>query len=227
MGQKVDPRSFRLKQSQTWRSKWFARKGFGTYLSSDFAIRSFLTKRMKEAGLSHIEIERSANAVTVTVFTSRPGVVIGRGGSGVEELKKILKQKYLVPRQELKLNIQEVTKPYLDSEIVVRMIAEQIEKRMPFRRVMKQMILQVQRAGAKGVKIIIAGRLNGAEIARTEKLTWGAVPLHTIRADIDYAQGEALTTYGKIGIKVWIYKGEVFAQPKNKPVTVINEGANA
>ncbi|MFA5106810.1 MAG: 30S ribosomal protein S3 [Patescibacteria group bacterium] len=214
MGQKVDPRSFRLKQSQTWRSKWFARKGFGDYLAHDHAIRSFLTKKMKEAGLSRVEIERSANAITVTVFTSRPGVVIGRGGAGVEDLKKTLKQKYLKPRQELRLNIQEVTKPYLDAEIVVRMMAEQIEKRMPFRRVLKQMVTQVERAGAKGVKLIVAGRLNGAEIARTEKQTSGKVPLHTIRADIDYAQGVAMTAYGTIGIKAWIYKGEVFQTKK-------------
>lgn len=217
MGQKVDPRSFRLKQSQTWRSKWFARKGFGAYLESDHAIRYFLIKKMKDAGLSRVEIERSANALTITVYTSRPGVVIGRGGAGVEELKKTLKQKYLLPRQELRLNIQEVAKPYLDAEIVVRMMAEQIEKRMPFRRVLKQMVTQVERAGGKGVKLIVAGRLNGAEIARTEKQSSGKVPLHTIRADIDYAQGEAQTAYGKIGIKAWIYKGEVF-QTKKAPV---------
>lgn len=222
MGQKVDPRSFRLKQSQTWRSKWFARKGFGVCLEHDHAIRSFLTKKMKEAGLSRIEIERSANTITIIVHTSRPGVVIGRGGSGVEELKRTLKQKYLKPRQELRLNIQEVAKPYLDAEIVVRMMAEQIEKRMPFRRVMKQMIMQVERAGAKGVKLIIAGRLNGAEIARTEKLSSGKVPLHTIRADIDYAQGQALTAYGTIGIKAWIYKGEVFQKKKEFANETVN-----
>lgn len=212
MGQKVDPRSFRLKNTQTWKSKWFARKNFGNYLEQDHTLRSFLQKKMKEAGLAKIEIERSGNSLTLTVHTSRPGVVIGRGGVGVEELKKTIKQKFLAPNQDLRLNIQEVSKPYLDAEIVMRLIAEQIEKRMPTRRVMKQMVTQVERAGGKGVKIILAGRLNGAEIARTEKLSSGKVPLHTIRADIDYAQGKAQTTYGAIGIKVWIYKGEVFAK---------------
>ncbi|MBU0707816.1 30S ribosomal protein S3 [Patescibacteria group bacterium] len=210
MGHKVDPRSFRLKQITTWKSKWFARKNFSGYLKTDDLIRSFLLKKLKDAGVATVEIERSAKAIEVIVKTSRPGVVIGRGGAGIEDLKKILKDKFLASDQVLNVKIQEVTKPYLNAELVVRMMAEQIEKRMPFRRVIKQAVLQVERAGAKGVKVSVAGRLNGAEIARTEKLNSGSIPLHTIRADIDYAQGVAHTTYGAIGVKAWIYKGEVF-----------------
>ncbi|MDP3964378.1 MAG: 30S ribosomal protein S3 [bacterium] len=210
MGHKVDPRSFRLKQITTWKSKWFARKNFGKQLEQDTAIRDFLRAELRDAGLSNIEIERSANSVSITIHTSRPGVVIGRGGAGIEELKSKIKQRFLREVKDLNVNIQEVSKPYLDAELVVRMVGEQLEKRMPFRRAMKQTLLQVERAGALGVKISVAGRLNGAEIARTEKLSSGKIPLHTIRADIDYAQGEARTTYGTIGVKVWIYKGEVF-----------------
>ncbi len=216
MGHKVDPRSFRLKQITTWKSKWFARKNYGKYLEEDNQMRTFLEKKLKEAGIATVEIERSANAITINIKTSRPGVVIGRGGAGIEDLKKILKNKFLKSNQALNVNIQEVTKPYLNAELVVRMMIEQIEKRMPFRRVMKQTITQVERAGAKGVKVSVAGRLNGAEIARTEKLSSGKIPLHTIRADIDYARGDAHTTYGTIGIKVWIYKGEVFQKKQNK-----------
>ncbi|MDD5567485.1 MAG: 30S ribosomal protein S3 [Patescibacteria group bacterium] len=219
MGQKVDPRSFRLNNNTTWKSKWFARKRFSYYLEEDNLIRTFILKKLKEASVATVEIERSANKITVVIKTSRPGVVIGRGGAGVEDIKKQIKKKYLQPDQELVITIQEITKPYLNAELVVRMMAEQIEKRMPFRRVLKQTVGQVERAGALGVKVCVAGRLNGAEIARTEKLGSGKVPLHTIRAEIDYAQGEAQTTYGKIGIKVWIYKGEVFAKKNqaNKP----------
>ncbi len=217
MGHKVDPRSFRLKQITTWKSKWFARKDYGKFLEQDNKIRCYLMRKLKEASVATIEIERSANNITVTIKTSRPGVVIGRGGAGIEDLKKILKNKFIQTGQVLNVNIQEVTKPYLNAELVVRMMSEQIEKRMPFRRVMKQAIIQVERAGAKGVKVSVAGRLNGSEIARTEKLGTGKIPLHTIRADIDYAQGEAHTTYGSIGIKVWIYKGEIFQKKIIKP----------
>jgi len=219
MGHKVDPRSFRLKQITTWKSKWFARKNFGKYLQEDNVIRTFINRKLKEAGIASIEIERSANRIIINIKTSRPGVVIGRGGAGIEDLKKIIKDKYLNTGQELNINIQEITRPYLNAELVVRMMIEQIEKRMPFRRVMKQTISQVERAGAKGIKVSMAGRLNGAEIARTEKLGSGKIPLHTIRADIDYAQGEAQTTYGKIGIKAWIYKGEVFKKKSKEAKT--------
>lgn len=179
-------------------------------LEVDQKIRGFLTKKLREAAIGKIEIERSANALIINLSTSRPGVVIGRGGAGAEELKKEIKQKFLRSNQSLTLNIQEISQPSLSAELVAQSMVEQIEKRMPFRRVLKQTIQQVDRAGAQGVKVMVAGRLNGAEIARTEKLTSGKIPLHTIRADIDYAQGTARTTYGAIGIKVWIYRGDVF-----------------
>lgn len=186
-------------------------------LQVDQKIRSFLTKKLREAAIGKIEIERSANALIINLSTSRPGVVIGRGGAGAEELKKEIKQKFLRSNQSLTLNIHEISQPSLSAELVAQSMVEQIEKRMPFRRVLKQTIQQVDRAGAQGVKVMVAGRLNGAEIARTEKLTSGKIPLHTIRADIDYAQGTARTTYGAIGIKVWIYRGDVFEKKGEQP----------
>jgi small subunit ribosomal protein S3 len=210
MGQKVDPRSFRLNGTTTWKSKWFSQNNFGDLLELDQKIRVYLSKKLREAGLARIEIERSSNALTINLHSSRPGVVIGRGGAGVEELKKTIREKFLKTNQSLNINIHEVSQPFLSAELVVQSMVEQIEKRMPFRRVLKTTIQQVERAGAQGIKVMVAGRLNGAEIARTEKLTSGKIPLHTIRADIDYAQGTARTTYGAIGIKAWVYRGDVF-----------------
>lgn len=214
MGQKVHPKAIRLGVIKTWDSKWFARKDYRQLLQQDVEIRSFLKKKLKDAGLSHIEIERSANTITITIFTSKPGVVIGRGGQGTEDLKKQLKQMLMgKTKQTLRLNVQEIDKPDLNAQVILASMIEQVERRMPFRRVLKQTVGQVMRAGAKGVKVQLSGRLNGAEIARTEHLGDGSIPLQTLRADIDYARGMAHTTYGSIGAKVWIYKGEVFNQP--------------
>jgi small subunit ribosomal protein S3 len=215
MGQKVHPISYRLGIIRTWNSKWFATRDYRAFLRQDLEIKKHLTKKLKGAGISKIEIERSSNNLTVIIHTSKPGVVIGRGGAGSEDLRKEVRQLFIRdPKLQLKLTIHEVNRPELDASIVVQNIAEQLEKRLPFRRVLKQTVEQVKRAGAQGVKIQLAGRLNGAEIARTEHLTWGKLPLQTIRADIDYSRGAARTTYGAIGVKVWIYKGEVFEKKK-------------
>jgi small subunit ribosomal protein S3 len=220
MGQKVHPRGFRLGVIQGWNSKWFARKDYRTFLRQDVELRRYLMKRLKTSGIAKIEIERSPAALTVSLFTAKPGMVIGRGGAGVDELKKTIEKKYRKDkRQVVHLNIQEVDRPELNAQVMVQNIIEQIEKRLPFRRVLKQSVDQMMRAGAKGAKVMVAGRLNGAEIARTEKLAQGKIPLATLRADIDYARGAAHTTYGMIGIKVWVYRGEVFEEksPVTKP----------
>ncbi|MFA5069906.1 MAG: 30S ribosomal protein S3 [Patescibacteria group bacterium] len=211
MGQKVNPKIFRVGITQDWKSKWFSRKSYGQFLEQDIKIRKFIKNKLKDGGLADIEIERSSNNIKVNIFTSKPGVVIGRGGSGAEVLRKQIKKEIINDNKVgLNLNISEVTNPSLCAQVVLNSMIEQTEKRIPFRRVLKQAIESVMRAGAKGVKVQIAGRLNGAEIARTEKLAAGRLPLHTIRADIDYSRGAAHTTYGAVGIKVWIYKGEVF-----------------
>lgn len=216
MGQKINPKIFRIGITQDWQSKWFAKKDFGKYLEQDVKIRKYLKKRLKDAGLSQIQIERSGANIKVNIYTSKPGIVIGRGGSGAENLRKELKTKVIKDGKiSLNLNIQEVTSPNLNAQIVCNGMIEQIEKRIPFRRILKGMLDQVMKSGAKGVKVLVAGRLNGAEIARTEKLATGRIPLHTLRADVDYARGTAATTYGAIGVKVWIYKGEVFKKEKN------------
>lgn len=216
MGHKVHPKVFRLGEVFTWDSKWFARKDYAKFLQQDIIIKKYLRLELKEAAVAKIEIERSANSLTVIIHSGKPGVIIGRGGQGIEELKKKIKAKFLEPKANLNLNIQEVTDPSMRSELIVQGMIADIEKRMPFRRVMKQAIGRVERAGAKGVKVRVSGRLNGAEIARTETLTSGKLPLHTLRAEIDYARGVARTTYGAIGVKVWIYKGEVFKKEKVK-----------
>lgn len=211
MGQKVHPKSFRLGVTSKWNAKWFATRNYATLLKQDVMIRKFLKGKLPNAGLAGIEIERSLQNLTVNVHTSKPGVVIGRGGQGIESLRQGLRRLLMGQgKYNIKLNVQEVHKPELSAQVVVGNMAEQIEKRLPFRRVLKQAIDQVSQAGAQGVKVMVAGRLNGADIARTEMLSSGSLPLQTLRADIDYARGEAQTTYGKIGIKVWIYKGEVF-----------------
>jgi len=216
VGHKVHPKVFRLGEVFTWDSKWFARKDYAKFLQQDIIIKKYLRLELKEAAVAKIEIERSANSLTVIIHSGKPGVIIGRGGQGIEELKKKIKAKFLEPKANLNLNIQEVTDPSMRSELIVQGMIADIEKRMPFRRVMKQAIGRVERAGAKGVKVRVSGRLNGAEIARTETLTSGKLPLHTLRAEIDYARGVARTTYGAIGVKVWIYKGEVFKKEKVK-----------
>lgn len=212
MGHKVNPKAFRLGQTLTWSSRWFSDKNYADFLKEDILIRKFIKKILKEAVIEKVEIERSANQIAIFITAARPGVIIGRGGTGIEELKKKIITTCFKnnPKQNLKLNITEIDNPNLSSEAMLHFMCADIEKRMPFRRVMKQAIERVMKAGALGVKIIMGGRLNGAEIARVETLSQGKVPLHTLRADIDYARGVARTTYGAIGVKVWIYKGDVF-----------------
>lgn len=212
MGQKVHPKIFRTGESQiyTWNSKWFAKKDYVARLRQDIDIRIFLQKTLKEAAVSKIEVERTANAVTVIIHSAKPGLIIGHAGTGIEDLRKKIKEKFLEKKTVLNLNVQEVQNPSLSAEVVLQSMIADIEKRIPFRRVLKQAISRAERAGAKGVKVVASGRLDGAEIAREEMLAWGKIPLHTLRADIDYASGPAFTIYGAVGIKVWIYKGEVF-----------------
>ena len=214
MGQKVNPKIFRMGITQNWQSKWFAKKDFANLLEQDINIRKYLRKKLRDAGISKIEIERSGNNTIINIYTSKPGIVIGRGGTGADVLKKEIEKKLLNKKTTLRLEIHEVSKPYLDAQLVCQNIIDQLEKRIPFRRVAKQIIDQVIKAGAKGVKIIVGGRLDGTEIARKETFTKGSLPLHTLRADVDYARGAAHTTYGSVGVKVWIYKGEVFNKDK-------------
>lgn len=217
MGQKVHPYGFRLPLLRPWSSRWFAKKDYAALLKEDMSIRDYLKKKLKKSSVSEINIERSAETMNISIFTSKPGLVIGRGGGGIEDLTRDLKNKFFASKKiTLKLSIQEVTKPMLSAELVAQNMAEQIEKRIPFRRVLKTSLDQIMRAGAQGAKVYVAGRLNGADIARTEKLHQGKVPLHTLRADVDYASTTAATTYGSIGVKVWIYKGEVFSKESQK-----------
>lgn len=208
MGQKVNPISMRLQVNKDWRSKWFASKrDYATYLTMDLAVRRSVQKKLgSRAAINKIDIERSPNLVTVTIVTAKAGVVIGRGGSGAQELKAMIEKIYKVP---VRVNIEEIKKAELYAKLVAENIAHQLERRINFRRAMKSSSAATMRAGAKGVRIEVAGRLNGAEMSRREKTVEGSVPLHTIRANIDYAQVTAKTATGIIGIKVWIYKGEV------------------
>lgn len=212
MGNKVHPKVFRLSTIYGWDSKWFASgKKFVTALSEDVNIRVFLRKQLKDAGVDKIEIERTPKHVTVAIHAAKPGFVIGRAGAGIEELKKkILKNFYQGRRVTLAINVHEIARPMLSGEVIGQQIAKELEGRMAFRRSMKMAIERVMKAGAKGVKLTISGRLNGAEIARTETLAQGSIPLHNLRADIDFARVRATTLQGVIGIKVWIYRGEVF-----------------
>ncbi|HRJ51197.1 MAG TPA: 30S ribosomal protein S3 [Candidatus Thiothrix moscowensis] len=211
MGQKVHPTGIRLGIAADWRSKWYAEgKDYADFLYKDLEVRSFLKKKLKEASVSRIQIERPAKSAFITIHTARPGVVIGKKGEDIEKLRAETAAKLGLHVNNVKLNIEEIRKPELDSQLVAESIASQLERRIMFRRAMKRAVSNAMRLGALGVKVSVAGRLNGAEIARTEWYREGRVPLHTLRADIDYATAEALTTYGIIGVKVWIYKGEVF-----------------
>ncbi|HTM69234.1 MAG TPA: 30S ribosomal protein S3 [Candidatus Binatia bacterium] len=226
MGNKVHPRSFRTGVIYSWNSKWFASKReFAAMLREDLKIKNFLREKLKESSVDHIEVDRTPRALTISVHSAKPGFIIGRGGTGVEDLKKALRELVTKGKKDpqklnLNLNIVEVSNPSLSAEIVLQSMIGDTERRLPFRRVLKQHLERVQKAGAKGVKLQIKGRLNGAEIAREEKLAWGSVPLHNLRADIDYAYGFARTLFGTIGIKVWIYRGEVFDKDKNAPQAV-------
>ncbi len=226
MGKKVNPKILRMGITKTWPSVWFERGDkYIQNVRQDIGIRRYMIKEFKEAGIDKVEIIRSINKVEINVLTAKPGLIIGRGGNGVEELKKKLHDTYLKNYRpaEINLNIKEASRSNLSAQISVQSIIIDIEKRVPFRKVMKQTLGRIERAGALGAKIVISGRLNGAEIARTEKLVWGKVPLQTLRADIDYARGVANTAYGAIGIKVWIYKGEVFEKDKEAKGQVIAE----
>ena len=210
MGQKVDPRGLRLGISKNWESNWFAEKqDYVKKLNSDIKIREFLSKRLKDALVSEINIERKADRVDVKIFTARPGVIIGHGGDDIEKLRKEIKK---VSGEDVYLTISEVKNPNLSAEIVAQTIAHQIENRGNFRKIQKNAIRQTMKSGAKGIKTKVSGRLNGAEMARSEMYKEGRTPLHTFRADIDYAQAEALTKVGIIGIKVWICRGEKYGK---------------
>lgn len=214
MGHKVHPKIFRIGQLYNWNSKWFSRRDFAKFLQQDITIRKFLKKELKDASVAQIEIERSPAAMTIIVHSAKPGIIIGRGGQGIEELKKKIKRLFLEPKMTLNVNIKEVTNPGISAELIAQSMIADLEKRMPYRRVMKQIISKVEKTDAKGIKLTVAGRLNGAEIARSETLASGSLPLHTLRADIDYSRGVAHTTYGTIGVKVWIYRGEIFKKEK-------------
>ncbi|MBC7982300.1 MAG: 30S ribosomal protein S3 [Candidatus Obscuribacterales bacterium] len=225
MGQKVNPIGIRLGITRDWSSKWYASsRNFPAYLHTDFLVRTFLKKKLSEASVSRIHIERAALRANITIFTARPGIVIGKKGEDIEKLRgevaKIMKM--TVPN--VRINISEIRKPELDALLVAEGIAQQLEKRVMFRRAMKRAVTNTMRIGALGIKIRCAGRLNGAEIARTEWSREGRIPLHTFRADIDYGLAEAQTTYGVIGVKVWIFKGEVF---KQEPPAVETQEATA
>ena len=208
MGQKINPRSFRLQLDKDWQSKWFADKEYGNQLIQDIKLRRATEKKLgRRASVSRIDIERSPKLITVTIYTAKPGVVIGRGGSGAEELKKMLGK---MTGGAIKVSIEEVKRPETNAKLVAENVASQLERRISFRRAMKMSAENAVKSGAKGAKIAVGGRLNGAEMGRREKVANGSIPLHTLRADIDYAHAEARTTYGVIGVKVWIYKGNKF-----------------
>ena len=210
MGQKINPIGFRLGINRGWDSTWFAKKkDFGRYLIEDFKIRNYIKKNIINSGVSEIIIERSSKKCIVSIHTSRPGFVIGKKGADIEKIKKNITK---ITNADVNVNIKEIKKPELNSNLVAENIAQQLVKRIAYRRAMKRAMQSALRLGAKGIKVSISGRLGGNEIARTEWLRDGSIPSHTLRADIDYAESEALTTYGIIGVKVWIYKGEIFTK---------------
>jgi len=206
MGQKVHPYGFRLGFTKTWRSRWFAKQDYAKLLREDLELRNSLRERLKAAGVSSIEVDRPGNKLRITIHTSRPGIIIGRKGAEIEKLKQDLAKK---TKREVFIDIQEVHKPELDAQLVSESIALQLEKRVAFRRAMRKAVDSALRFGCKGIKVRVSGRLNGAEIARTEWYLQGQLPLHTLRADIDFGFSQAYTTYGVIGVKCWVYKGEI------------------
>ncbi|MFB7141171.1 30S ribosomal protein S3 [Gottfriedia sp. NPDC056225] len=211
MGQKVNPVGLRVGIIKDWESKWYAEKDYADLLHEDIKIREYISTRLKDSAVSKVEIERAANRVNITVHTAKPGMVIGKGGSEVEALRKALNK---LTGKRVHINIIEIKRADLDAKLVAENIARQLENRVSFRRAQKQVLQRAMRAGALGIKTQVSGRLGGADIARSESYSEGTVPLHTLRADIDYATAEADTTYGKLGVKVWIYKGEVLPTKK-------------
>ncbi|MNJ37707.1 30S ribosomal protein S3 [compost metagenome] len=214
MGQKVNPVGLRVGIIRDWESKWYAGKDFGDLLLEDVKIREHLKNKLKDSAVSRIEIERAANRVNVTIHTAKPGMVIGKGGSEVENLRNQITK--IAGGKKVHINISEIKTPDLDAILVAESIAQQLERRVSFRRALKQAIQRTMRSGAKGIKTAVSGRLGGAEIARSEGYSEGTVPLHTLRADIDYGTAEAHTTYGRLGVKVWIYRGEVLPTAKKQ-----------
>lgn len=211
MGQKVNPIGFRLGIATDWTSKWYADgKGYATFLGNDLEVRDFLKTQLSQASVSRIQIERPARAAFITIHTARPGIVIGKKGEDVEALRREIARRMGLNLNNVKINIEEIRKPEVEAQLVAESIAQQLERRIMFRRAMKRAVANAMRLGALGVKVHVAGRLNGAEIARSEWYREGRVPLQTLRADIDYGFSEARTTYGVLGIKVWVFKGEVF-----------------
>ncbi len=221
MGQKTNPIGLRLGIIKGWDSYWFGGKDFSKKLVEDIEIRKYLNARLAKAGISKIMIQRTLKMVTVTIFTARPGIIIGKGGSEVDKLKEELKK---LTKKEVQINISEIRRPELDAKLVANNIARQIEGRVSFRRAIKTAIASSMRLGAGGIKVIISGRVGGAEMARSEMYKEGRIPLHTLRADIDYALVEAHTTHGRIGIKVWIFKGEIYGRPDLVSVVEKNAG---
>ena len=218
MGQKVHPTGMRLGIVTDYTSKWYAdSKDYADYLNSDIEVRNFLKKRLSQASVSKITIERTAGNANITIYTARPGLVIGKKGEDIERLRKEVTEMMGLPA--IHMNIEEIRKPELDATLVAEGIAQQLERRIMFRRAMKRAVTNTLRLGAQGIKVTVSGRLNGAEIARTEWYREGRIPLHTLRADIDYGTAEALTTYGIIGVKVWIFKGEVIGKKEEEAVS--------
>ena len=222
MGQKVNPIGYRIGVNKDWDSKWYAEKDYSTKLINDIKIREYIEKNLKSASISKVIIERRKNKVELTIYTARPGVIIGRGGEDIEKLRKKISK---LVNEDVYINIVEEKNPDLNAQLAADNIAMQIENRAPFRSVQKRAIRNTMKAGAKGIKTAVSGRLGGAEMARTEGYTEGTVPLHTIRADVDYAISEANTIYGKIGVKVWIYKDEILDTKKVKKGEIKNVNA--
>lgn len=211
MGRKVHPTGFRLGVIKDWQSRWYAEKGYADLVLEDMRLRKLVKERLADAAIAMVEVERSANQVSVTIHTAKPGIVIGRGGQKVEDLRQGLEHDF---GKKVRINIQEIRQPELVAFLVAKSVAEQLEKRVAYKRALKQTIMRTMRLGAKGVKIEVAGRLGGSEMKRREWDKQGRVPLQTIRADIDYGQAEAHTTFGRIGVKAWIYRGEILPPPK-------------
>ncbi len=228
MGQKVHPTGIRLGIVKDWASKWYAdSKTFPEYIRMDHLVREFIKEKLKDASVSRIGIERPAKKANITIHTARPGIVIGKKGEDIEKLRAEVSRMIEMPIQDVRINIAEVRKPELDAQLVAEGIAQQLERRVMFRRAMKRAVTNTMRVGAEGIKVKVGGRLNGAEIARSEWYREGRVPLHTLRADIDYGVAEAHTTYGVIGVKVWIFKGEVFEKVEPPPVEEKEAAAGA
>jgi small subunit ribosomal protein S3 len=213
LGQKVHPKSFRIGIIKTWNSRWFTKKDYAHFLHRDITLRQAIKERLKKSGIGEIEIERNAGSMKVNIFTSKPGLIIGRQGVALEELRHDLSRQF---DENIEINITEVSRPDTVAQLIAESIAEQLERRLPFRRVAKQAVAKARDAGIKGIKVRIAGRLNGADIAREESFKEGNIPLHTIRADVEFGTIMARTTYGSIGVKVWTYRGEVFTRNKQE-----------